>query len=124
MTPAADAEEVRVDRWLWSVRLFKTRSLATEAVRAGHVSVNDRVTKAATSVRVGDRVVVRTAGRTRQFEVLRLVSTRVGAPVAAECLLDHTPVGEPQAPPAFVREPAAGRPTKRDRRRLDRLRRS
>jgi ribosome-associated heat shock protein Hsp15 len=118
-------ESARVDRWLWSVRAFKTRSLATEACRAGHVAVNRGVTKPSTPVRVGDVVTIRTDGRDRVLEVARVIQNRVGAPVAAECIVDHSPPPPPRelTAPAFVRDPAAGRPTKRDRRELDRLRR-
>ena len=84
-------DAVRVDRWLWSVRVFKTRTLATDACRAGHVAVNRAVTKASTSVRVGDEVTVRHGGRDRVFEVVRLIENRVGAPIAAECLIDRSP---------------------------------
>lgn len=117
-------ESIRVDRWLWSVRAFKTRSLATEACRSGHVAVNGGVTKASTPVHVGDVVTVRVDGRDRVLEVARLVANRVGAPVAAECFIDRSP------PPSAADssrgigwDRASGRPTKRDRRLMDRLRR-
>jgi ribosome-associated heat shock protein Hsp15 len=119
-------EETRVDRWLWSVRVFRSRSEATEACRGGHVRVNDRPAKAATTVRVGDRVAARAHGRARVLEVVNVIERRVGAPIAAECFVDHSPPPPPrdQSDPLFVRDPATGRPTKRDRRQLDRLRRS
>jgi ribosome-associated heat shock protein Hsp15 len=120
----------RVDRWLWAVRVFKTRTDATDACRGGHVSVNGAPAKAATPVRVDDRVEVvgparATDGRPRRrdLRVVRVIDKRVGAAIAATCLVDHTP--EPTnevAPPAFERARGAGRPTKRDRRDLDRLR--
>ena len=118
-------DAVRVDRWLWSVRVFKTRTLATDACRAGHVAVNRAVTKASTSVRVGDEVTVRHGGRDRVFEVVRLIENRVGAPIAAECLIDRSPPAPTDGGTAgsvLQRDPAAGRPTKRDRREIDRLR--
>lgn len=115
---------MRVDLWLWGVRLYKTRSESTEACRAGHVRVNGAPAKAATKVHVGDRVEARAHRRERIFEVVRLIDKRVGAPVAAECLVDHSP--PPPAKEDFVavfhRDPGAGRPTKRDRRRLDQFR--
>jgi ribosome-associated heat shock protein Hsp15 len=117
-------DETRVDKWLWAVRLFKTRSLATEACRGGHVRVNGSPAKPATVVRAGDRVEARVHGRARVLEVVRVIDKRVGAPVAAECLVDHSPP-EPrgdEAAGAWARDRGAGRPTKRDRRRLDRLR--
>jgi len=117
---------VRVDQWLWGVRIFKTRSLATDACRGGHVKVNGTTAKAATAVKVGDRVEVRAHERQWSLEVARLVDKRVGAAVAAECMIDHSPPPPPreaQLPRLFARELGAGRPTKRDRRDLDRLRR-
>ena len=115
----------RVDRWLWSVRVFKTRSMATDACRAGHVAVNRGVTKPATPVRVGDVVTIRFDGRDRVLEVARVIQNRVGAPIASECVIDHSPPPPPRELVArgLVRDPATGRPTKRDRRQIDRLRR-
>lgn len=117
-------ETTRVDRWLHAVRACRTRTAATEACRGGHVRVNGSPAKPSTPVVVGDRVVLKGA-RHLELEVLRVIDTRVGAAVAAECYVDHTPPGPPQeqqAPPPFRRDKGAGRPTKRDRRRLDRLR--
>ena len=118
-------EETRVDRWLWAVRIFKTRSAATDACRGGHVRVNGSPAKPATTVRVGDRVDATLHGERRSLEVVQIIDKRVGAPIAATCLVDHTPVrprGERTEAP-FVRDRGAGRPTKRDRRQLDRFRR-
>lgn len=118
-----EGESARVDRWLWSVRVFKTRSMATDACRAGHVAVNRGVTKPSTPVRVGDVVTIRLGGRDRILEVARVIENRVGAPVAAECVVDHSPPPPPRemAAPGVVRDPSTGRPTKRDRRQIDRL---
>jgi ribosome-associated heat shock protein Hsp15 len=120
----AEASSTRVDSWTWAIRLFRTRSLATAACRAGHVRVNGERAKAAQSVRVGDEVRVRTAGFDRIVVVTRILTKRVGASVAAECFIDKTPAAPAResvaAPP--VRERGAGRPTKRERRDLDRLR--
>ena len=75
-------------------------------------------------MRPGDRVETRVADRARIVEVVRLITKRVGAPVAAECLIDHSPPpASESAAPALIREPGSGRPTKRDRRNLDKLRR-
>lgn len=87
------------------------------------MSVNGVAAKAATRVRVGDRVEARVAGRLRIVEVTRLVDKRVGAAVAADCYIDHSPPPPERGPePIFARERGSGRPTKRDRRALDRLR--
>lgn len=115
---------VRVDAWTWAVRLYKTRTLATAAVRAGHVRVNGDRAKPATPVRIGDRVAVRGGDRDRTVEVAVLLAKRVGAEVAVNAYIDHTPVAPPAkfvAPPS-VRDPGTGRPTKKERRQLDRLR--
>jgi ribosome-associated heat shock protein Hsp15 len=121
---AADDESVRADLWIWSVRLVKTRSLATAACRGGHVRVNDDRVKPATSVRPGDEVRVRHEGRERVVIVRRIVRKRVGAAVAAECYEDHSPPPPPREAliPIGLRQRGAGRPTKRDRRELERLR--
>ena len=115
----------RVDRWLWAVRLYKTRSAATDACRGGHVRVNGAAAKPATPVRVGDRVEATAHGRERILEVARVIDKRVGAPLAAECLVDHSPQPpdrEDRVAAVFVRDAGSGRPTKRDRRQLDRFR--
>jgi ribosome-associated heat shock protein Hsp15 len=116
-------EVIRVDVWLWAVRLFRTRSMATAACKAGHVRINGKPAKPASVVRVGDRVEGHVADRQRVLEVVRLIDKRVAAPVAAECVVDRSPPPpeRDQAAP-FRREPGAGRPTKRERRNLDRLR--
>lgn len=126
MEPLAEGngETVRVDSWIWSVRLVKTRSLAATACRGGHVRVNGERVKPSHPVRVGDEVRLRHAGRDRVVIVKRLIRKRVGAPVAAECYVDNSPPPPPReaVAPAGVRDRGAGRPTKRDRRALERLR--
>ncbi|MBO2464868.1 RNA-binding S4 domain-containing protein [Actinomadura violacea] len=120
----ADEGTVRVDLWIWSVRLLKTRSMATTACRAGHVRVNDERAKPATAVKIGDEVRLRHDGRERIVVVQKIVRKRVGAPTAAECLIDKSPPPPPREAlvPIGRRDRGAGRPTKRDRRELDRLR--
>ncbi|MEU5429104.1 RNA-binding S4 domain-containing protein [Streptomyces olivoreticuli] len=122
---ASDEETgtVRVDSWIWSVRLTKTRSQAATACRAGHVRVNGERAKPAQTVSPGDEVRLRLAGHERIVVVSRTIRKRVGAPVAAECYVDNSP---PPPPPTAlaavpVRDRGAGRPTKRDRRELERL---
>jgi ribosome-associated heat shock protein Hsp15 len=116
---------VRVDVWLWSVRLVKTRSMATNACRAGHVRVNDVRVKPASVVRPGDEVRMRLDGRERIVVVQKIIKKRVGAPIAQECLIDKSPPPPPREAliPIARRDRGAGRPTKRDRRELERLRR-
>lgn len=134
-------DPVRVDRWLWAVRLFKTRTAATNACNKGHVRVGDDTAKPARKVRPGDRIFVRrrngTVVWTGEFEVLRTLEKRVGAPIAVECYEDHSPPPPPNPhktghadifdpdgfeAPVAVRERGQGRPTKRERREMERFR--
>ncbi|HLI45059.1 MAG TPA: S4 domain-containing protein [Acidimicrobiales bacterium] len=122
---AGELLSTRVDRWLWAVRIYPSRSAATGACRGGHVKVNRMPAKPATAVRVGDTVTAYAGGRMRVLEVTRVIERRVGAALAAECLADRTPpTAREDARPALARPASSGRPTKRDRRRLDRFRRS
>lgn len=113
----------RVDRWVWAVRLYKTRSDATDACKGGHVSVDGATAKPATTIAPGSRVAARVHGRTRVLEVVLPIEKRVGAAVAATCFIDHSPP-EPAVDRTRVaeRERGAGRPTKRERREIDRFR--
>jgi ribosome-associated heat shock protein Hsp15 len=119
------SDSTRVDRWLWAVRVFKTRTAATEACRAGHVRVNGASAKPAATVRPGDAVSVRLPGRERVLEVLQPIERRVGAALVAESALDRSPPApaREEVVTPFHRVAGSGRPTKRDRRELDRLRR-
>jgi ribosome-associated heat shock protein Hsp15 len=114
----------RVDAWLWAVRVYKTRSAATTACRAGHLRVNGDRAKAAQPVRPGDELRVRISGFDRILIVRQPISKRVGAVQAAEAVEDKTPPPPPRELTAFVarRDRGAGRPTKRERRDIDRLR--
>lgn len=119
-TPAGS---VRLDAWLWGVRMYKTRSAATTACRAGHVRLNGQPAKAAQPVKPGDTIRLRLPGRERILEVTGLVAKRVGAPEAVRHYLDHSPEPVPRELLAVPRrDRGTGRPTKRDRRQLDRLR--
>ncbi|MET9400995.1 RNA-binding S4 domain-containing protein [Kitasatospora sp. NPDC002965] len=115
---------VRVDSWIWSVRLAKTRSAAADACKAGHVRVNGERAKPAQSLKPGDEVRVRQEGYERVVVVRKLIRKRVGAEVAAECLVDNSPPRPPRELAAVpgLRDRGAGRPTKRDRRDMNQLR--
>ena len=117
-------DTVRVDAWLWAVRVYKTRSAATSACRAGHVRVNGDRAKAAQSVRIGDQLRVRIAGFDRILVVRQTISKRVGAPLAAAAMEGLTPPPPSPETVALVpqRDRGAGRPTKRERRDIDKLR--
>ena len=119
------SEATRIDRWLVAVRIYKTRTAAADACTGGHVRVNGASVKASAKVAVGDRIEARVGKRERVVVVTRLIDKRVGASIAAECYEDHSPPVEktPRVPPVAVRDAGAGRPTKRDRRMIDRFRR-
>lgn len=118
---------MRVDVWLWAVRVFRTRSSANDACKAGKVRVDGAPAKPSTKVSVGSMVSARRGGDRIEYEVVELASKRVGAALAGGHFIDLSPPPVPatdsRARPAPVaqRERGAGRPTKRDRRRLDRL---
>jgi ribosome-associated heat shock protein Hsp15 len=120
-----ESQSVRIDKWLWAARVFKTRSLATDACDGGKVHVNDQAAKPAKLVRSGDAVnVTLPQGRRRVLKVVGVDDRRGSAQVAAKLFEDHSPPAPPRtrhAPPPF-RPPGAGRPTKRQRRDLDKLR--
>ncbi|MGY0023242.1 RNA-binding S4 domain-containing protein [Streptomyces sp. YJ-C3] len=121
----AGGESVRVDSWIWAVRLVKTRSAGAAACKGGHVKVNGTSVKPAYALRVGDEVRLRQpGGRERLVVVKRLIRKRVGAPVAVEAYVDNSPPPPPRevVAPVGVRDRGTGRPTKRDRRELERLR--
>jgi ribosome-associated heat shock protein Hsp15 len=113
-----------MDKWLWAARFFKTRSLASAACTGGKVDVNDEAAKPAKPVRAGDLLRVTLSRDKRIVKVLALSETRGPAPVARALYEDLTPPAPPrarQAPPPY-RAPGAGRPTKRERRDIERLR--
>lgn len=114
---------VRADVWIWSVRLTKTRAQAAAACRAGHVRVNGERVKPAQALRTGDEVRLRHADRDRIVVVSKIVRKRVGPPVAVECFVDNSPPPPPReaAIQVPVRDRGTGRPTKRDRREMERL---
>ena len=127
MADGADATShagVRLDRWLWAARMFKTRGQASKACAAGHVKVDGRSCKASKIVHPGVTVDVLTPGGPRILEVLKLGDRRGPFSEARLLYEDHTPAPPPKETSmevAHVRERGEGRPSKRDRRLLDRL---
>ena len=115
----------RLDKWLWAVRLYKTRSLAIAACQAGHVKIDDQRVKPSRPVRLGEVIEARTGDIVRRYRVLAFLERRVGAGMVPQFAEDLTPPGEltkrrePRLEPLFHRPKGAGRPTKRDRRLLD-----
>ncbi len=113
----------RLDVWLWAVRLYRTRSMATEACRGGHVRFKDKPAKPSQTVQQGDRVIVRQPGWERVFEVVDPIAKRVGAPLAVQCYVDHSPEKPAHlSVPVARRDRGAGRPTKKERREIEALR--
>lgn len=121
--------KMRVDKWLWCVRIFKSRSISNEAVKSNKVFVNDQLVKPSQNVTIGDKILVKKGGYNLQFEVTGLLKSRAGAPIAQECYIDHTPeeeknkfadwyIGKGQSE---QREKGLGRPTKKDRRNIERF---
>ncbi len=122
-------DPVRVDTWLWSVRVFKTRAASKDACLKGRVRVGGDVVKPARRVQTGDLVETRRGEQPFVLVVVELPKRRVSATRAAECYEDRSPPPDPRpttgfesAIPAGQRERGAGRPTKKDRRAIDRLR--
>ncbi len=118
--------DCRIDQWLWAVRIYKTRTMATEACRKGKVSIGQQVVKPSRQVKTGDVVVVRKPPVNYHFRVLGLLCKRVSAQVAADFVEDITPqeelVKKEFKDTFFVRRPkGTGRPTKKDRRNLDKM---
>ena len=118
-------ENVRIDKWLWAVRVFKTRSQATEACKKGHVSIRDLPVKPSRVVHVGDVVKVRKAPITKSLKILALAEKRMGAKLIVDFVEDVTPPEELELLEMqkhmrwSTRDRGTGRPTKKDRRELD-----
>ncbi|HMU14290.1 MAG: RNA-binding S4 domain-containing protein [Bacteroidetes bacterium] len=118
---------MRIDKFLWCVRLYKSRSLATEACASGHVRMGDREVKASAVIQVRDLFSVRQAPIWRSFEVIALPSTRVGAKLVPGLITDRTSWEDLEKQEtarkvkAAQRDPGSGRPTKRERRKIDRF---
>ena len=125
MPAASEDSAARLDKWLWAVRLFRTRPLAAAACRAGEVTIDDRPLKPARDVRPGETIHVRQGVMRRTVVVLGVPPSRVGAARVPEFLEDRTPpeerqkVKEQAIQHLLARERGTGRPTKRDRRDLE-----
>ena len=121
------SDKVRIDKWLWAVRVYKSRTLATDACKEGKVKVGGMAAKASHMVGVGELIQVKKNGFDFQFKVLSLLEKRVGAPIAVTCYEDLTPAEElTKYKDWFVgkstgefRARGEGRPTKKERREID-----
>ena len=116
---------VRVDKWLWAVRIYKTRSQATEACRKGHISIDNVPVKPSRTIHTGETIKVRKEQIVRSFKILKLAEKRMSAKLVPDFLEDISPpeeleIIEMQKNMRWItREKGAGRPTKKDRRDLD-----
>ena len=119
------SDQARIDKWLWAVRIYKTRSIAAEACKKGHISIGDRTAKPAHNIRVGDIVNVKKAPITYSFRVLKCAENRVGAKLVPELMENITSqeqyeILEMGKISGFIdRQRGTGRPTKKERRDLD-----
>ncbi len=119
--------KVRIDKWLWSVRIFKTRTLSTDNVKAGKISIGGTSIKPSYNIKIGEIVKVKKNGFDFQYEVLALIEKRVNAQIAITCYKDLTPSEELQKYESWYlagkkgefRDRGIGRPTKKDRRAID-----
>ena len=118
---------VRVDKWLWAVRVFKTRSMATEACKKGHVAMDGLPVKPSRIIKENEIIQVKKTPITRTFMVKQLAEKRMSAKLVAEFMEDQTPQEELDILENqknmffFTRERGAGRPTKKERRDIDKL---
>ena len=118
---------IRLDKWLWAVRIYKTRSRAIEACRSGHVKIDGQSAKPAHEVRVDEVLTAQVGEITRTIRVLGLLDRRVGAAVARQYMADLTPAAEyakarePNFRPPIFRPKGLGRPTKKDRRAQEKM---
>ena len=123
----AVTEKLRIDKYLWAIRAFKTRSVATEACKAGRVKLSGQNLKPSHVVKVGEIYTVQKGIERKVVKVVALLERRVDAKTAVNFYEDLTPVEETQAyksvfhAPTLIRDRGAGRPTKRDRREIDDL---
>ncbi len=122
-------DKVRIDKWLWSVRIFKSRSISTDACKTNKVKINGEVVKASSAVTRGDLIEVKKNGFNLAYKVVDLIEKRVSATLAEPCYENLTPQEEldkykdwfvGKAKPE-IRERGTGRPTKRERRDIDRF---
>lgn len=117
--------QARIDKWLWAVRIYKTRSIAAEACKKGHIMVRDKAVKPSFLVRVGDIVQVKKSPITYSFKVLQCAENRVGAKLVPEIMENVTPAEQYEALEmsrisGFIdRARGTGRPTKKERRSMD-----
>jgi ribosome-associated heat shock protein Hsp15 len=120
-----EISEIRIDKWLWIVRIFKSRTQASEACQANKILIAGKPVKASRMIRAGEEISLKKTGITRVFKVTKLAENRLPAKLVADYYVDLTPIEEIEnykmrtAKITVFRDPGTGRPTKRDRRMLD-----
>ena len=122
----SELQKIRIDKWLWSVRMYKTRTLATEACAAGKIKIDGEAVKASYLLKIGQLINMNRQGEKWTLKSVKLIEKRVSAPLATVCYEDLTPPEEKnklQFPATFyeVRDRGIGRPTKKDRREIDKF---
>ena len=122
----SELQKIRIDKWLWSVRMYKTRTLATEACAAGKIKIDGEAVKASYLLKIGQLINMNRQGEKWTLKSVKLTEKRVSAPLAVVCYEDLTPPEEKnklQFPATFyeVRDRGIGRPTKKDRREIDKF---
>jgi ribosome-associated heat shock protein Hsp15 len=120
-------EEIRIDKWLWAVRLFKTRTLATEACKVGKIKIDGKSVKASREIKVGETISIQQNPITKTVQVKNIIKNRVGAKLVADYMIDLTPQEEYDKLKLMnelnyeKRDRGVGRPTKKERRIITKL---
>lgn len=120
-------ESIRIDKYLWAIRMYKTRTLAGDACKSGHVKIDDVPVKASREVRAGDIIDLKTGAYYKRIEIVEIIKNRLKASLAIEKYNDITPREEIERQEMMRqlnyerRERGTGRPTKKDRREIERL---
>lgn len=119
--------KIRIDKWLWAIRIFKTRSLANDACQSGKIKINDNRIKPSRAIQIGDRITVQKNFIKHEYKVTGIIEKRVSATIAQQNYIDQTPEEEKIKQesklfsPQYTREKGTGRPTKKDRREFDKM---
>ena len=122
----SEIQKTRIDKWLWAIRIYKTRTLASDACAAGKIKIDGDSVKASYMLKVGQTIQINKQGDKLVLKSIKLIEKRVGAALAVECYEDLTPPEEKEKlkfPAIFyeVRDKGVGRPTKKDRREIDKF---
>ena len=119
--------KIRIDKWLWAVRIFKTRAISREACNSGKVKINGKSVKPSRTIKLNETITIQKGIIKFLYKVNGLIEKRVSAKIASENFMDLTPAEEKfkikaaSAQPVGIREKGMGRPTKKDRRNIERL---